>query len=64
LKGETTQEQELTMFGILADSFMIATRANTVRMRDARPPAGARAHRRKWYYWRGRRWRPIDPHEF
>lgn len=55
------------MLGILAESFMTATRTDTTWMRDARPqdgtpvPDGAAPRRHKWYYWRGRPWRPVDP---
>lgn len=49
------------MLGILADSFLTATRTGPVWMRDARIRDAARPDDRNWYFWRGRRWRPIDP---
>lgn len=52
------------MLGILADSFMTATRTDTVLMRDARRarPQDKRPHR-PWYYWRARPWRPVNPRD-
>lgn len=49
------------MLGILADSFLTATRSGQVLVRDAR--RDPEVHR-SWYYWRGRRWRPVDPRNF
>ena len=54
------------MLGIFADSFLTATRIGTVSMRDARRDDLARRddkRRAEHYFWRGRRWRPVDPRD-
>lgn len=49
------------MLGILAQSFMVATRMDGVWMRDALPRD--EKLRRDRYFWRGRRWRQVDPND-
>jgi hypothetical protein len=50
----------MDMMGILAQSMMVATRAETrVLMRDA--PKDGEKRKLNRYFWQGRKWRPTDP---